>query len=84
MDRYGDEEVVLEGPIEEYEKAATFIQKKWKDHKGGAGATQKKEKVKRPLSAEIHKASKPQKEEVVLDGPIEDYEKAAVKIQNKL
>jgi len=105
-------EVILEGDIQDYEKVANMIQKKYRMKKSPIKKPDAKietikkpeeriekakkpedriekakksspESIKKPLN-EVKKGEKPQEsEEVILEGDIADYEKAALKIQYK-
>ena len=74
------EKIVLEGKIEDYEKAALKIQSKYRSKKSH-------KQTKSPKTPHIEDSPpKPlmeQKQAFILEGDIQDYEKAALKIQEK-
>ena len=94
------EPVVLDGPLEEYEKVASLIQNAYRKKKSPVkkpkeDANKLENNTKNPMKSEAKIPEKPQvkpnikpeqkrnePEPVVLDGPLEEYEKVASLIQN--
>ena len=74
------EKIILEGPLEDYEKAALKIQAKYRNKKSNTSSKSPKIEDSPPKPLMLYEENK---NNFILDGPIEEYETAALKIQSK-